>query len=103
MIESKDDNITDGQMNIYDYNVLLKSDLLSKYEKLKESSELDNIKFIKLSILMPTKEIEIIINPNITEKIEYINTAYDDNLIHRNGNIRIVDYCFINKDETIIL
>ena len=77
--------------------------MLSKYERLKENSELDNIKFIKLSILMPTKEIETIINPNIIEKIKYINEIYDDNLIHKNGNIRIIDYCFINKDETIVL
>lgn len=98
-----ENNIPDGQMNIYDYNILSKKDLLSKYEEIIHNSGLDNIKYIKLSILMPTGEVEIIINPNIPNKIEYINQVYDDNLVHSNGNIRIIDYCFVTNEEQIVL
>lgn len=97
------DNIIEGQMNIYDYNVITKDNLLLKYENIKNNSGLDNIKGIMLTIKMPTGENEIIFNPNVQEKIKYINNVYNENLVHNNGNIRIIDYCFINKDETIQL
>ncbi len=53
-----------------------------------------------LEVKMPSGEIESIVNPNIPEKIKYINEAYDENLCLKKYNvIRIIDFMFIKNDE----
>lgn len=75
-----------------------KSELFELYEKLKE-----NVYAIILEIHMPTGETEVIYNPNIKEKIAYINKAYDDNLVHLNNpeiHIKNVLFCPSNSEGT---
>ena len=64
--------------------------------------ELQNIReaggkpdLVILYIHMPDGETEIIINPKVDEKMEYIEKAYDENLYHKNGSgIYIEDVIF---------
>ena len=47
---------------------------------------------------MPTHEIEIIKNTNVSNKIDYIKNTYDDNLRHKNNkDICIIGWNFITK------
>jgi len=57
-------------------------------------------KSITLMISMPTGETEIITNPNVAEKIAYIEKTYDDDLIHSGcKKIIITEYGFTFKTE----
>lgn len=61
-------------------------------EAVKSGVKLRNI---ILYIKMPTGEIETIINPNIPEKLKYLQNAYTEELVHKNcKDISIVDYEF---------
>lgn len=68
-----------------------------EYEELKAKGvKLNNI---TLEIHMPTGETESIVNPNIEEKVKYINRVYDENLVHSNcSNLYIKDYIFVEED-----
>lgn len=49
---------------------------------------------------MPTGETEKITNPNVSEKIRYIDKTYSDSLVHANcKDIYITDFSFRLKDE----
>ena len=57
---------------------------------------------IKLWISMPSGETEIIINPNVIDKMIYIEKTYDDNLVHNNCQaIQIEKYEFRCSDENL--
>ena len=66
-------------------------------EKYKNSYVGDNAAIV-LEVHMPTNETEIIINPNVPDKVDYIMNTYDDDLKHRNNsniyikNVNFVDY-----------
>lgn len=61
---------------------------MKKYEEVKDKAE-----SITLFIHMPTGETETIINPNVAEKIAYIDKTYDENLVHSNcKDIYIEDF-----------
>lgn len=75
---------------------------MNKLEKFNKAYEEvlkeNNLECILLEIKMPTGEIETIINPNIHEKVKYVNKTYDKDLRHANcKEIQIVDYLFITK------
>lgn len=75
---------------------MTKAELMKQYEEVKE-----NVDSIVLMIHMPTGETEVITNPNVAEKIAYIDKTYDDVLIHSNCNsIYIEDVFFCLKDDT---
>lgn len=71
--------------------------------------ELQNIReaggkpdLVILYIHMPDGETEIIINPKVDEKMEYIEKAYDENLYHKNGSgIYIEDVIFSCENDTL--
>lgn len=51
---------------------------------------------IKLFIHMPSEETEIIINPKVKEKLDYIDRTYNDDLVHCNSErIKIINWQFI--------
>lgn len=51
---------------------------------------------IILDIHMPNGETENIVNPNVAEKMQYIDRTYDDNLVHKNcADIFITDAIFV--------
>jgi len=56
---------------------MTKQELMKYYEEVK-----DKANKITLYIHMPGGEAEIISNPNVAGKIEYINRTYNDDLIH---------------------
>lgn len=69
-------------------------DLNNAYERVKDN-KLENI---ILYILMPTGETEIIVNPKVDEKMDYINKTYDENLVHKNCKaIKITDVVFCEE------
>lgn len=69
------------------------------YQDLKDRGE--DIEFLILDIQMPTGELERICNPNVKEKINYINKTYSKDLVHANcKDIYIVDYDFVLYSET---
>lgn len=75
---------------------------MNKLEKFNKAYEEvlkeNNLECILLEIKMPTGEIETIINPNIHEKVKYVNKTYDNDLRHANcKDIQIVDYLFITR------
>ena len=71
--------------------------------------ELQNIReaggkpdLVILYIHMPDGETEIIINPKVDEKMEYIEKAYDENLYQKNGSgIYIEDVIFSCENDTL--
>ena len=70
-----------------------KCELMKRYEEVK-----DNVESIVLFIHMPTGETEIISNPNVKEKIAYIDKTYNDDLIHSNCKelyIEDVHFCLL--------
>ena len=68
---------------------------MERYEKVKGCVE-----SITLLIHMPTGETETIINPNVDEKISYIDRTYDDNLVHSGcKQIYIEEVCFCTTEE----
>lgn len=56
-----------------------KEELIRDYEALKE-----NCIALTLWIHMPTGEIETITNPNVVEKMKYVEKTYTDELVHTN-------------------
>ena len=76
-----------------------KSELLKQYEELKAAGETADS--IILYIHMPTGEIEVIVNPNIDQKIAYIDKTYNDDLVHANcKDIYIEDVIFTVECES---
>lgn len=74
-----------------------KEELFAEYNAVKNKAV-----SITLFIHMPTGETEIISNPNVEKKVEYIGQAYDDNLIHSNcDQIQIMNYVFETMEETM--
>ena len=73
-----------------------KEALLSQYEKMKEM----RISHLTLFLHMPGGETEIIKNPNVKDKIEYIKNAYDDNLVNKGcKDIYISKYAIVEEDD----
>lgn len=72
-------------------------ELNKEYEKVK----CKDINSIILYIHMPSGEEETIVNPNVEEKIDYINKTYDENLIHKGcKDIYITEVIFaLNNDN----
>lgn len=56
-----------------------KEELIRDYESMKE-----NCIALTLWIHMPTGEIETITNPNVVEKMKYVEKTYTDELVHTN-------------------
>lgn len=79
---------------------MTKLELFNKeYNELKERGT--QLECVILSIHMPTGETETITNPNIEEKVKYINKVYDENLVHSNcKDIHIEDYTFVEANKT---
>ena len=75
---------------------MTKQELMKQYEEVK-----DNVDSITLFIHMPTGETETITNPNVKEKMSYIDKTYNDDLIHNNcSNIYIEDVHFTHIEDT---
>lgn len=73
-----------------------KQELLKAYEEVK-GKDLD---CIVLDIHMPTGEIETITNPNVEEKIKYIEKTYNDDLVHPScKQIYIEEYLFVEESQ----
>lgn len=76
-----------------------KSELFKQYQDLKASGE--EVDCVILYIHMPTGEQEVIVNPNVEEKIAYIDRTYDDDLVHANcKQIYIEDAIFTVDHES---
>lgn len=59
-----------------------KSELFRKHQELVNAG--NEVLCISLNIHMPGGEEEIIINPNVEEKLAYIDKTYNDDLVHAN-------------------
>lgn len=70
-----------------------KEELLKLYEEIKNKGKEPEMIF--LYIHMPTGETETIINPNVKEKIEYIDRTYDDDLVHANCKQIYIEEAYI--------
>lgn len=76
-----------------------KEDLFKQWEELKTKGE--DIDCIILYIHMPTGEEEVIVNPNVVDKMQYIGKTYNDDLIHANcKDIYITDVIFSVNDDS---
>lgn len=76
-----------------------KEDLFKQWEELKAKEE--DIDCIILYIHMPTGEEEVIVNPNVVDKMQYIGKTYNDDLIHANcKDIYITDVIFSVNDDS---
>lgn len=74
-----------------------KEELIRDYEALKE-----NCIALTLWIHMPTGEIETITNPNVVEKMKYVEKTYTDELVHANClDIYIESWEFKQHNQTI--
>ena len=70
-----------------------KVELMQAYEEAKEKGIIDSI---TLFIHMPTGETETITNPNVEEKLKYVDRTYNDDLVHANcKDIYIEDVFFL--------
>lgn len=70
-----------------------KSELFKMYEEAKQGGA--DVFMVILYIHMPTGEEEIICNPNVEEKMKYIDKTYDNDLVHANcSDIYIRDAIF---------
>lgn len=75
-----------------------KTELMKRYEDEKKCGE--EITGIFLVIHMPTGEQETIMNPNIEEKLKYIDRTYNDDLVHCScKDIYIEEVCFFVGGE----
>ena len=77
---------------------------MNRLEKLKE--DFKNLKVkpiqIKLWISMPSGETELIINPNVIDKMIYIEKTYDEMLVHKGcPQIKISSYEFVCADDEL--
>ena len=76
---------------------MTKKEELNKAYKELTGKDLD---CVTLFIHMPTGETEVIVNPRVPEKMEYVNKTYNDDLVHPNcDKIYIEDYIFSIKGE----
>ena len=75
-----------------------KAELFKQYQELvDQGNELD---CIILYIHMPTGEQETIVNPNVAEKMAYIEKTYNDDLIHAGcADIYITEAFFSEKND----
>lgn len=74
-----------------------KKELFDKYADAKKSDELS---CVILYIHMPTGEEETIVNPNVEQKMEYINKTYNEDLVHNNcPEIYITEAMFATEYE----
>lgn len=74
-----------------------KEELIRDYEALKE-----NCIALILWIHMPTGEIETITNPNVVEKMKYVEKTYTDELVHTNClDIYIESWEFKQRNQPI--
>lgn len=75
-----------------------KSELFKEYKGLVDAGK--EIDCIILSISMPTGEVETIINPNVVDKMEYIDKTYNEDLVHANCKaIHIEEVIFSIDDD----
>lgn len=65
---------------------------------MERGAELANI---MLRVHMPTGEEEIIINPNVAEKMAYIDQTYDENLVHNTCRDIYIHWARFNEDVTV--
>lgn len=76
---------------------MTKKELFEKYEEAKTRG----ISCVVLFIHMPTGETEAITNPNVEEKMKYIDKTYDENLVHANcKDIFIEEVLFPDDKDT---
>lgn len=75
---------------------MTKKELFEKYKAVK-----DNVLAITLFVRMPTGETESIENTNVVAKMDYIDKAYDDNLVHKNNESIFIEdvYFLLDTDE----
>lgn len=74
------------------------NDIKESYNEVLEKCSTDNLN-ITLLITMPSGEVEMITNPKVKEKIEYLEKTYTEDLVHSNcDKIKIVGYC-IGEDS----
>ena len=75
---------------------ITKKELFEAYEEAKKSG----VSCVVLFIHMPTGETEAITNPNVEEKIKYVDKTYDENLVHANcKEIYIEDFVFADDAD----
>lgn len=73
-----------------------KEEFLKAYTEAKPKG----INCVTLFIHMPTGETESIVNPNVEEKMKYIDKTYNDDLVHANcSTIYIEDYLFVEESQ----
>lgn len=76
---------------------MTKKELFEKYEEAKTRG----ISCVVLFIHMPTGETGAITNPNVEEKMKYIDKTYDENLVHANcKDIFIEEVLFPDDKDT---
>lgn len=74
-----------------------KEELIRDYESMKE-----NCVALTLWIHMPTGELEMITNPNVVEKMKYVEKTYTDELVHTNClDIYIESWEFKQRNQSI--
>ena len=77
---------------------MTKAELMKRYEEAKKQGE---IEIVYLFIHMPTGEIETISNPNVVEKMAYIDKTYDENLVHANCKDICIEDALFGPQEYI--
>ena len=65
-----------------------KAELFAQYQEAKDTGK--EIDSVILYIHMPGGEEEIIINPVVADKMDYINRTYNDDLVHTAARIFIL-------------
>lgn len=90
---NKDLIYKDVNMKMPEFPRVTKEDFMSQYEKYKDSPELA----LNLYIHMPDDSTEIIFNSQGHNKVEYINSTYDDNMTHKNSkDIYVIGFEFFS-------
>lgn len=71
--------------------------MMSEKEKLLTNKDVKAITYLVLAIELPNGAKELITNTNnIEEKLSYIDSAYDENLVMKNNsNIRILEWMVV--------
>lgn len=73
-----------------------KEELMKQYEELKGKGK--EPEMIVLYIHMPTGETETIVNPNVEEKMKYIDRTYNEDLVHANCKDIYIEQACIYAD-----
>lgn len=73
-----------------------KEELMKQYEELKGKGKEPEMIF--LYIHMPTGETETIVNPNVEEKMKYIDRTYNEDLVHANCKDIYIEQACIYAD-----